>query len=79
MIYLLVVYHRERGLIRQELFDESQRREALDRRFEIEREPGSNELEIVVLGGASEAAIRLTHGRYFKTLGELAAAIYGER
>ncbi|MCC6385908.1 MAG: hypothetical protein IT302_00845 [Dehalococcoidia bacterium] len=67
MSYFVLVYSRNRGeLLRAiEVFDDSHRMDALQRRFELEREyPGE---EVVVLGAESEEAIRETHGRYFYT------------
>ena len=73
MSYYVLVYNRQLGqLVRgPESFPDESRRDALRRRFELEKAyPG---LEVVVLGGESEAAIRRTHGRYFKSISELLA------
>ncbi len=70
----LLVYDQKLGeLIRPiAAFNESEGDAALRRRFELEREyRGQKDVEIVVLGAESEAAIRKTHGRYFKTVSEL--------
>jgi hypothetical protein len=72
--YFVIVYNRPRGqLVRPlEYFGEDEGDEALDRRFELEREFKDHpEYEIVVLGSDSEETIRMTHGRYFKTWAEL--------
>lgn len=69
--YFVLVYSRKRGeLLRGiEVFDQAHRTDAMQRRFELEREyPGE---EVVVLGATSEDAIRETHGRYFYTTEQL--------
>ena len=75
MNYFLLVYDRSRGvLVSCEQFAESQRREALRRRFALEDDFRARpEYEIVVLGGSSLKHIKQTHGRYFKSVGELAS------
>lgn len=73
MSYYVIVYDRQRGELVQALesFPDESRRDALRRRFELEKVYPDH--EVVVLGGESEAAIRRTHGRYFKTVSELLA------
>lgn len=56
--------------IRRGLTDRST---ALQARFQAEREGIAQAgVEVVVLSAESADAIRLTHGRYFKTIGQLA-------
>jgi len=55
-------------------FADSERQEAKDARLELELElnrQGINH-EVVILGAASEEAVRRTHRRYFEDLTELA-------
>ncbi len=73
----LVEYDRGRGkLASLRAFDESSRQQAADARLELELSLHGRgiEREVVILEAASEAAIRRTHGRYFKSLEELAKA-----
>ena len=74
MNYYLLVYDRPKGklVIGPVEYAGAEREKALLRRFELEREFAAKpDYEIVVLGAESEAAIRRTHGRYFKTFAEL--------
>jgi hypothetical protein len=67
----LLVYDKARGklLVEQEFSD---RAAALAERFRLERQYlDRQDIEIVVLGAESAEAIRRTHGRYFRTAGEL--------
>ena len=73
MSYYLVVYDRSTGAVEVEEFADEQRDLALQRRFAHEREHrGHPQMEIVVLGAESQEALERTHGRYFKTVQELA-------
>jgi hypothetical protein len=48
---------------------------ALARRFELDREyAGQPNVEVVLLSAESEEALQRTHGRYFKSVRELAAS-----
>jgi hypothetical protein len=71
--HFLLVYDRDAGqLVRQEHYDTSA--EAMRARFVAEAEfAGQAEIEIVALVAESEEALRITHGRYFLGLSELAA------
>ena len=72
MKYHLLIYDRPRGklLLEKEFTDRST---ALHARFQAEREGVARDgVEVVVLSADSAEAIRLTHGRYFKTIGQLA-------
>lgn len=77
MQYFVIVYSRAQGkiLLGPETFADSERKAALQRRFQLEAcwrdDP---DIEVVVLGSESEAQIRRTHGRYFHTVAELARA-----
>lgn len=71
----LVEYDRSRGKLDSlQAFDDSCRQQVADARLELELSLHSRgvEREVVILEAASEAAIRRTHGRYFKSLEELA-------
>jgi hypothetical protein len=75
MAHFLLVYDRDTGeLVRQEQYAASA--DALRARFlaeaEFVRRP---EIEIVALSAESEKALRMTHGRYFLGLTELAERI----
>jgi len=49
--------------------------EALRRRFDLEATySGNPDVEVVILGGPDEAALRVTHKRYFADLDELVKA-----
>jgi hypothetical protein len=73
--YYLVVYDQRAATLRSiEEFDESERGQASEARFALEaRHRDEPEVEIVVLGSASLATLKKTHGRYFKSVGELAS------
>ena len=73
MIFL-IEYDRKKGrIVSMNSFDDSERVKAEDRRLELELSLNANgvEHEVVLLQAKSEAAIRLTHGRYFYDLSEL--------
>jgi hypothetical protein len=73
--HLLLIYDRDAGqLVRQGSYETST--EAMEARFVAETEfSGKPEIEIVALVAESEAAARITHGRYFLGLSELADRI----
>ncbi len=73
MSHWLIVYSKPSGyLLRCQEFTDGQA--ALAERFAVERLHRNNPvLEIVVLGAESLDALKRTHGRYFKTVQELAA------
>jgi hypothetical protein len=75
MSHLLLIYDRDAGrLVRQETYGTSA--DAMQARFAAETEfAGKQEIEIVALVAESEAAARITHGRYFLGLSELADRI----
>jgi hypothetical protein len=69
--YLLVYDRREGRIVRRRRFDDPN--VALTARFTAEREfRDAPDMEIVVLGAESLAALRQTHARYFKRVQELA-------
>jgi hypothetical protein len=74
MNHYLVVFDRSTGkVLRHEQF--SDRNEALQARFAVEREHHSDpDIEVVVLGAQSWEALKRTHGRYFKNFDQLASA-----
>jgi hypothetical protein len=71
MKHFLLIFDRARSrILRQEEFDDGPT--ALRARFSAEREhAGDRNIEVVVLGATSEAVLRRTHARYFRTVGEL--------
>ena len=72
MKYFLLIYDRRRGelLLEKEFIDHAT---ALKARFQAEGEGvARGGVEVVVLGAESADALRRTHGRYFKTIGQLA-------
>lgn len=75
MAHFLLVYDREAGqLVRQQQYETSA--EAMTARFLAESEfADRREIEIVALVAESEEALRITHGRYFLGLTELADRI----
>lgn len=77
MSHFLLVYDRRAGRLRElERFADDEHEAAVEARFRCEDmtrdEP---DVEVVLLSGTSEQALWRTHGRYFKSLSELAAAI----
>jgi hypothetical protein len=68
MSYFLIVYDRAAGELRElRSFADSDREGALAARFAREREEqGRPDIEVMLLGAASEEALRQTHGRYFR-------------
>jgi len=69
MTHWLIIYHRKRGeLLSCDEYADS--REALAERFRLERD-AHPDVEIVVLGAESLEALKVTHGRYFCSTGEL--------
>jgi hypothetical protein len=71
--YFLITYNRRTGA-HQVLQFGSERRDALQARFKMEREHRDDpDLEVVVLGSDSIATLEKTHPRYFRGLEELTA------
>jgi hypothetical protein len=74
MNHYLVVFDRSKGTVlhRQRYRD---RNEALAARFAAEREHRSEpDIEVVVLGARSWEDLKRTHGRYFKSIDQLASS-----
>jgi hypothetical protein len=72
----LIEYDRIRGqIVTLRTFDNSERLKAQDSRLALELSLHRRgiEREVVLLDAASEAAVRLTHARYFYDLSELIA------
>jgi hypothetical protein len=75
MAFFLLVYDQATGrLLQFTEYPDKDRAAALQARFQLERqhrlEPN---LEVVLLGARDEDTLRVTHSRYFKTVGELIA------
>ncbi len=75
MKYFLIVYDQRTATLNSlQEFGEGERDAASAERFRLEtvhREQPN--LEIVVLGSESRQSLMQTHGRYFKSVGELAS------
>ena len=70
----LIEYNRQAGVIvYQKTFAEAERQQADDERLrrELALTEGDEVLEIVLLEAQNEAALRITHGRFFGDLGSL--------
>jgi hypothetical protein len=73
MRYFLVIYNRITGAVDVKNFAASQREQALEERFARELEERHQpEMEVVLLGAESRAALERTHARYFHSVEELA-------
>jgi hypothetical protein len=73
MRHFVVVYDRRFGLRDIQRFTDEEHDQAVKTWFALEDEHrDESDLEVVLLSAASEDVIRHTHGRYFKTLAELA-------
>lgn len=67
--YWLIEYHRKPGwLLRLQRFTD--RKRALDARFDLERIRAGQDIEVVVLGASKLSDILRTHSRYFSELEE---------
>jgi hypothetical protein len=76
MRYFLVVYNRSSGAVEVKNFTAGQREQALEERFARElEERGRPEMEVVLLGAESRAALEKTHARYFHSVEELLASL----
>jgi hypothetical protein len=74
MKYFLLVYDRRRSkIVRHDEFPIEERDRALAQRAKLVRDHRDNpDLEIVLLGANSFEDLKKTHGRYFKTVDQLA-------
>ena len=73
-MFFLIEYDRGRGkIVTLTTFDNSERLKAQDSRLALELSLHGRgiEREVVLLEAASEAAIRVTHARYFEDLEQL--------
>lgn len=75
MAFFLLVYDQAAGkVIRLTEYSDADQDAGLQARFDLELqhrlEPN---IEVVLLGARDEETLRETHGRYFKTVGELIA------
>jgi hypothetical protein len=73
MIFLIKYNRGEGRIVTFREFDDQRRREAEDLRLQIEVDDNSKEVgcEVVLLEAESEAALRLTHRRYFEDLRQM--------
>ena len=70
--YVLIYNQAEGRLLDVENYGADAADAALARRFELDREnSGVPDIEVVLLSAESEEALRRTHSRYFKSVGEL--------
>ena len=78
MSQFLLVYDQAAGRVMElREFPDAERSQALEARFQIERElSGRDDVEVIVLGANSREDLEQTHARYFQSIGELAT---GER
>lgn len=74
MTQFLIVYDQTEGkVLSLTEFEDSERGRALEERFELERRYHDQpHIEVVALGADSRADLETTHGRYFKTVAQLA-------
>jgi len=73
--YVIAYDSREGSKLVFETFQPEAGAEALQRRFALEVTYADNpNVEIVILGGPDEAALHVTHARYFADLDELVRA-----
>jgi hypothetical protein len=73
MRFYVLTYDQERGRILDiENYGPDGADAALARRFELDRQYAERPtVEVVLLSAESQEALKLTHGRYFKTVSEL--------
>lgn len=72
MPQFLIVYNQNTGDVTVDRFEDDARELAQARRFALESQHRLEpHIEVVLLGARSEAVIRRTHARYFKTVREL--------
>jgi len=76
VIYFLLAYDQRTGeLLELKEFQENDRQVAEKERFRRElEEVGERSIEVVLLGAESRESLERTHGRYFKSVSELAAS-----
>lgn len=71
----LVQYNRRTRHLEIRAFEGPDRPQAIHERLRLERLRTDADLEIVVLNANSEADLRSTHSRYFKSPAELMASV----
>ncbi len=76
MNHYVIAYDSRKGAkLAFEKFGPGAGAEAVRRRFVLEAVyAGNHDVEVVILGGPNEAALRVTHARYFSDLDELVKA-----
>lgn len=74
MTQFLIVYDQAAGeVIELTEYPDTERESALDARFELERRyQAQAHIEVVALGADTREDLEATHGRYFKTIAQLA-------
>ena len=74
MTQFLIVYDQAAGKVLELTeFPDADRARALDERFELERRYQDRpHIEVVALGANTREDLEATHGRYFKTVAQLA-------
>ena len=79
MTQFLIVYDQRAGsIISINEFRDEDRDAALDARFTLERQHAHEpHVEVVALGADDRAALERTHGRYFKSVAQLAEEAAG--
>ncbi len=74
MALFLLVYHRDTGSLDLHEYPDAEREDAVQRRFELEREHRLDpSIEVVLLEARSRKVLEETHARYFRTVRELIA------
>ena len=74
MHHYVLVYDQRLGRLVADIEEFTDSEAGMERRFELERKHrGDPKIEVVMLSADSEAQIRRTHSRYFKTTAELIA------
>jgi hypothetical protein len=74
MTQFLIVYDQVEGkVLSMAEFDDTERSRALEERFDLERRyQDQPHVEVIALGADTRADLEITHGRYFKTVAQLA-------
>ena len=79
MIFLIRYNRREGRIVSLDVFDDHAKVTAENRRLELELQLNRSSIsdEVVLLEAPSEAALRLTHRRYFENASQLATGSTG--
>jgi len=75
--YLLVYDRRSGALTVEEFAGPSGRAPALKARLQMERQPGHEDTEVVVIAADSQDDLKRTHARYFGSVATLARSAGG--